>query len=71
LAGIYRDVLGREPMLGREHGATDARYFSDRMDALIFGPSGEDLHGPDEWVSVASLEGVGAVLAAWGASLKG
>ncbi len=71
LSGVYRELLGREPLVGREHGATDARYFSDRMDALIFGPSGENLHGPDEWVSVSSLERVAAVLGTWGRRLAG
>jgi succinyl-diaminopimelate desuccinylase len=65
LREAVRDVTGVDPPLGREHGATDARYFSDRMDALIFGPAGAGLHGPDEWVSIPSLLDFAGALEAW------
>jgi succinyl-diaminopimelate desuccinylase len=70
LRETFRRTTGREAVIGREHGATDARYFSDRMDALIFGPAGEDLHGPSEWVSVGSLMTCAEVLLNWGEKLK-
>jgi succinyl-diaminopimelate desuccinylase len=69
LRRTFRGLTGHSSRLGREHGATDARWFSDRMDALIFGPGGEDLHGPAEWVSLESLFTFADVLAAWGSSL--
>jgi acetylornithine deacetylase len=28
------------------------------MPAAVFGPAGEKLHGPDEWVSINSMETV-------------
>jgi hypothetical protein len=28
------------------------------MPAVVFGPAGEKLHGPDEWVSISSMEKV-------------
>ncbi len=69
LRRTFRELTGRPPRNGKEHGATDARYFSDRMDALIFGPRGADLHGPAEWVDLPSLFTFADILAAWGEEL--
>ncbi len=70
LKSAFRAVSGVEAAIGREHGATDARYFSDRMDALIFGPDGEDIHGPSEWISVQSLSAFAEIMDRWGAALR-
>jgi succinyl-diaminopimelate desuccinylase len=38
-------------------GASDSRYFADHGVQLFdFGPQGDNLHGPNEWVSLSSLE---------------
>jgi succinyl-diaminopimelate desuccinylase len=37
-------------------GGSDSRYFAgDRADVFDFGPRGDNLHGPNEWVSLSSL----------------
>jgi succinyl-diaminopimelate desuccinylase len=41
----------------KEHGGTDARYFSERgIPAFLYGPKGAGLHSKDEWVSISSLQ---------------
>ncbi len=53
---IAEEVLGHAVELGREHGASDARYFDAHgVPAFIYGPRGDGLHSADEWVSIASL----------------
>ncbi|MFW9918369.1 MAG: M20/M25/M40 family metallo-hydrolase [Candidatus Thorarchaeota archaeon] len=39
------------------YGASDSRYFAGKgADLFDFGPRGDNLHGPNEWVSLVSLE---------------
>lgn len=53
---IATEVYGKDVGLGREPGATDARYFSNRgIPAFLYGPYGEELHGANEWVSLDSI----------------
>lgn len=53
---IASDILGRDVPCKREHGGTDARYFSEKgIPAFLFGPEGGGLHSDSEWVSVDSL----------------
>ncbi len=53
---IAEEVLGHGVELGREHGASDARYFDAHgVPAFIYGPRGDGLHSADEWVSIESL----------------
>lgn len=41
----------------REHGGTDARYFTERgIPAFLYGPKGAGLHSKEEWVSISSLQ---------------
>lgn len=70
LKETFREVCGTEPVIGRQHGATDARYFAGRMDALIFGAAGQNLHGADEWVSIESLMTFARIMELWGESLR-
>lgn len=38
------------------YGASDSRYFAGKgADLFDFGPRGDNLHGPNEWVSLTSL----------------
>ncbi|MGY5862568.1 MAG: M20/M25/M40 family metallo-hydrolase, partial [Candidatus Thorarchaeota archaeon] len=38
-------------------GASDSRYLAGQgADLFDFGPEGDNLHGPNEWVSLASLK---------------
>lgn len=53
---ISEEVLGKPVKLGREHGASDARYFSAAgIPSFLNGPVGGGIHGKDEWVSMKSL----------------
>ena len=39
------------------HGSSDARFFTvNNVPVIISQPTGEGLHGPDEWVSVKAIE---------------
>lgn len=54
---IAEDVIGKPIPFKREHGGTDARYFSEKgIAAFLYGPTGAGLHSDDEWVSLSSLE---------------
>ena len=53
---VARQVAHEEVSVGRD-GASDAVSFLDAgVPAVEFGPEGGGHHGPDEWVSIASLE---------------
>ena len=54
---VAEEVLGTSIGYKREHGGTDARYFSERgIPAFLYGPKGGGLHSKDEWVSISSLQ---------------
>lgn len=56
MQSIAQDVLGKPVELGRVHGGTDARHFEDvGIPAFLYGPEGDGLHGPNEWMSIPSL----------------
>ncbi len=49
---------GGEPMSVGRDGASDAvSFLRVGVPAVEFGPAGEGHHGPEEWVSISSLEG--------------
>lgn len=53
---IAESLLQREIPFKREHGGTDARYFSEKgIAAFLFGPEGGGIHSDDEWVNLDSL----------------
>ncbi len=53
---VAEKVLGRAVRFGREHGATDARFFAEKgIPSVILYPVGANIHGKDEWVSISSL----------------
>ncbi len=48
---------GIKVSIGEGAGASDSRFYSPRgVQAIDFGPIGGNIHGPDEWVSIKSLE---------------
>lgn len=56
LKNIMEDVTGSPVPIRRDHGSSDARYFTARgIPAFLNGPTGGDLHGDREWVSMQSL----------------
>ncbi len=70
---VGRSVEGEALSVGRD-GASDAVCFIEAgIPAVEFGPAGAGHHGPDEWVSVASLSryrrALGDFVAALGAGL--
>ena len=61
LTECHREVSGRE--LGPEpaRATTDLRFFAG--DAVCYGPTGEGLHGVDEWVDLESIAETATTLA--------
>lgn len=54
---VAEEVLGTAIGFKREHGGTDARYFSEKgIPAFLYGPKGGGLHSNEEWVSIESLQ---------------
>jgi succinyl-diaminopimelate desuccinylase len=52
---VGRHTSGESMSVGRD-GASDAGSFLEAgVPAVEFGPAGAGHHGPDEWVSIASL----------------
>ncbi len=48
---------GIDYSVGEGYGASDSRYFTDpRVQVFDFGPRGDNVHGPNEWVSLTSIE---------------
>jgi acetylornithine deacetylase len=65
LQGCHREVTGEEPGFFSFTGTTDARFFNlyHGMPATCYGPTGANLHAPDEWVDLESVREVTKVLA--------
>jgi succinyl-diaminopimelate desuccinylase len=52
---VHRHTRGESMSIGRD-GASDAiSFLTAGVPAVEFGPAGEGHHGPEEWVSIASL----------------
>jgi succinyl-diaminopimelate desuccinylase len=50
-------TLGIPPRVVERQGASDSRYFSPKgIDCIDFGPLGGNIHGPNEYVILSSLE---------------
>ncbi len=50
-------TLGIPPRVAERQGSSDSRYFSSRgIECIDFGPQGGNLHGPNEYVVVSTLE---------------
>lgn len=57
LTGVIEDVSGRSATTVGRDGASDAiSFIRAGVPAVEFGPAGEGHHGPEEWVSIESLE---------------
>jgi acetylornithine deacetylase len=62
LAECHEEVRGRELTAEPARATTDLRFFQPGQ-AVCYGPTGEGLHGIDEWVDLASIADVATVLA--------
>jgi acetylornithine deacetylase/succinyl-diaminopimelate desuccinylase-like protein len=62
-AESYRRILGRPPDLRNGRGVSDANIFAGKagIPTLLFGPSGGNMHGADEWLDLSQLEPARAV----------
>jgi len=67
VARAYTTVTGRPARFHFSTAVTDARYWTLYHDlpAVCMGPNGENIHAPDEWVSLSSLHEVTRVIAAF------
>ncbi|MHA1772135.1 MAG: M20/M25/M40 family metallo-hydrolase [Candidatus Thorarchaeota archaeon] len=55
-AKLALEKVGIPVRLVEGFGASDSRYFADpRIQLFDFGPEGNNLHGPNEWVSISSI----------------
>jgi len=64
LQEAFRGELDREPDMRGAAYWSDAALLADAgMDAVLLGPVGEGMHGPEEWVSLASVHELARVLA--------
>ena len=70
----HEEVHGRPPTPEPSRATTDLRFFAPPLgpgQALCYGPTGENLHGVDEWVDLESIADTATVLALllrrWGA----
>jgi acetylornithine deacetylase len=71
LEHCHEEVRGGRPRPDPSRATTDLRFFEPGQ-AVCYGPTGEGLHGVDEWVDLGSVADVAAVIALlirrWGAS---
>jgi acetylornithine deacetylase len=65
LIRAHQDIAGAPIQQRAFTGTTDVKFFHlyGRIPATCYGPAGQDIHGIDEWVSIASMQQVSAVLA--------
>jgi acetylornithine deacetylase len=62
----HEELLGRPLATGPSAATTDNRIFENcyRIPNLVYGPTGDQLHAPDEWVDLDSVRTLTRVLAA-------
>ena len=57
LAEVTAKITEKDAILFGQHGAADTRYYAKTgAGAIEFGPSGDDWHGPGEYVLISSIE---------------
>lgn len=61
LTHCHREVSGRDLQPKPARATTDLRFFEG--DAVCYGPTGDGLHGVDEWVDLESIAETAATLA--------
>jgi len=61
LGDCHEEVRGGRPRPDPSRATTDLRFFEGQ--AVCYGPTGENLHGVDEWVDLESIADVATVVA--------
>jgi acetylornithine deacetylase len=61
LGDCHAEVRGGRPRPDPSRATTDLRFFEGQ--AVCYGPTGDNLHGVDEWVDLESIADVAAVIA--------
>jgi acetylornithine deacetylase len=61
LGNCHEELRGGRPRPDPSRATTDLRFFEGQ--AVCYGPTGDGLHGVDEWVDLESVAEVAAVLA--------
>jgi acetylornithine deacetylase len=61
LGDCHEEVRGGRPRPDPSRATTDLRFFEGQ--AVCYGPTGEGLHGVDEWVDLESIADVATVIA--------
>ena len=57
LSKVTTDITQKEAVLFGQHGAADTRFYATTgAEAIEFGPSGDDWHGPGEYVVISSVK---------------
>lgn len=59
----HRDIMGTSITRSVFPGTADARYFSAGEEVLYYGPTGGNIHAPDEFVDLESVKQTARVLA--------
>lgn len=55
LSKSYKKIMKKKPLYKKEHGASDARYFSNiKIPCVIFGHTAVNIHGKNEYVLIDS-----------------
>lgn len=66
LSRCHEEVHGRRPEAEPSRATTDLRFFAPPLgtgQAVCYGPTGDGIHGVDEWVDLESIADVATVLA--------
>ena len=65
LLQCHHDISGQDATQRASTATSDVRFFHlyGNIPSTCYGPLGSDIHGIDEWVSIASMQQVTAVLA--------
>ncbi len=67
---IAKKMYGIEVGSTKSHGATDARFFSEKgISVMIVTPNGGDIHSKDEWMSKDDFHRFYNVFKAWASSV--
>ncbi|MCM1988712.1 aminoacyl-histidine dipeptidase [Oceanirhabdus seepicola] len=60
MVSVYEDMYGNKPLISAIHAGLECGLFGgkfgERMDMISFGPNLHDVHTPNEWVEISSVD---------------